>query len=450
MKKELIISNQRLAVVLALVSSFIVFVDTTIVNLALPIIEQHLTASRSQLEWVINGYTLSFAAVMLGSGALADSLGPRRVFLFGILLFLGASVICALSGTTAILNISRIVQGIGAALILPSSLTLATRTQVSDTKRHQTIGYWAAAGGIGLAAGPFLGGVLISIAGWTSIFWVNVFICVPVLLIGLWKLPQLDEKARQLDILGQLTATMSIAGLVFVLIEAPTLGWSHTWIIISFVIMLVGIIAFSIVEKRVSAPLLPRDIYHNRIFLISTIQGALFNFMFYGLLFALSFQFQQGRGLSPMISGLSFLPMTGLVAVGNLSAARIAACRNRVYVLYLGQSVLTLSLIVILLLGYLQMPLWCTLLALMPAGFSSGLLVPTMTSQTLSTVSPNLHGAASAAFNTSRQVGGAIGVAVFGPLLGIMISLDNGFIMCVLLSIFATMIAFLLTRYIKV
>lgn len=439
--------KQKIIMSLALISSFIVFVDSTIVNLALPHIESYFSPERSQLEWVINSYTLSFAAIMLGSGSLSDCLGPRKIFILGVSFFLFSSIACALSNSIFILNISRLIQGIGAALMLPSSLILATSTQDDETKRSHTIGYWAAAGGIGLAAGPFLGGILINFLGWESIFWVNVIICFSLLILGFNHLPKIAVKKRKLDISGQLSATTCIAGLIFLLIEGPVLGWFNYWIAISFIIMLASLITFIVVEKKTDSPILPNDIFLNKTFLISILQGALFNFMFYGLLFALSFNFQLHYKLSSILSGLAFLPFTGLVAVGNLTASKLAMRQSRIHVLYLGQLILITSLILILFFAKFHLPLWCTLLTLLFTGFSSGLLVPTMTAQTLSTVSKELHGAASAAFNTSRQIGGAIGVAIFGPLLGVTASLERGFVICLALASCSVFISLLCNHF---
>jgi DHA2 family methylenomycin A resistance protein-like MFS transporter len=184
--------------------------------------------------------------------------------------------------------------------------------------------------------------------------------------------------------------------------------------------------------------------YTDRGFNSAVVQGALFNFAFYGLLFALSLMLQQGRGLSPMTSGLLFLPLTGLIAVGNLCAAPVAHRFGRRAVLLIGQAVLTIALLA-LAWASTASGLWPLILALIPTGFSSGLLVPTMTSQSIAAVEPSLRGAASAAFNTSRQVGAAIGIATFGPLLGTAHNLNAGFIACLVVATLATAGAFLLT-----
>lgn len=437
----------RWSIILSLLSSFLVFLDNTIVNLALPIIENGLHTTRAELEWVINAYALSFAAIMLGSGALTDYFGPKKIFTIGLFLFLFTSIFCAIAPSIVILNISRLFQGVGAALLLPSSLKLGISNTNNDNQRGKIVALWAAAGGIGLAVGPFLGGLLVNYFNWPSIFWANVIVCLVMLSIILLKLKQKENKpiGKKFDFWGQLAATFAIGGLVFGLIEAPSRGWSDKLVLSSFILMVIGCISFFRIENRVSSPLLPHRLYKDKVFIISIIQGSLFNFMFYGLLFALTFKFQYSLNMKVLISGFCFLPLTAFVAVGNLSAPKIASHKGRIFVLKLGQTILVISLLSILLLNYIHSPLWVILTSLITVGFSSGLLVPTMVSQTLSTVSSDLHGAASAAFNTFRQIGGAVGIAVFGPLLGVKFDFDTGITICILLTVIAIIISFILS-----
>src|SRR3954454_2843792 len=160
------IEHRRDVMTLALIAAFMVFVDGTVVNLALAQMSSHLGASRSELEWAVNAYTLSFAAVMLGAGAITDILGAKRTFVTGLIVFTSSSSLCAVAGSMLMLDLARLVQGIGAALLLPSALVLATAAAPDEQARHQLVGRWAAAGGLGMAAGPFLGGLLVQAAGW--------------------------------------------------------------------------------------------------------------------------------------------------------------------------------------------------------------------------------------------------------------------------------------------
>jgi DHA2 family methylenomycin A resistance protein-like MFS transporter len=240
------------------------------------------------------------------------------------------------------------------------------------------------------------------------------------------------------------TATVLIGGLVFALIEAPAQGWNSPAVLTAAGLAVAGTIGFIAAERSVRAPLLPVGVYSDRRFVSTAAQGALFNFAFYGLLFAMSLMLQQGRGLSALTSGLLFLPLTGLISVGSLSAAPFAQRVGRRAVLGIGQAVLAVTLLAVAW-ASTSSALWPLVVALVPAGLSAGMLVPTMTSQSIAAVEPALHGAASALFNTSRQVGGAIGIATFGPLLGTTQDLRNGFIACVVVGAAAIAVALVLT-----
>lgn len=435
---------KRTVVALALIASFMVYVDGTIVNLTLAQLSSHLHASRSALEWAVNAYTLSFAAVLLGSGAITDILGAKRTFITGLLIFTASSAVCAAAGTMPVLNLARLAQGVGAALLLPSALVLATSAATDEHARHRLVGWWAAAGGVGMAAGPLLGGVLVSLANWRAVFGVNVVIGIPAIAWSIRSMPSVTRRDRSVDYAGMAAATLLIGGLVFGLIEAPAKGWGTPGVLAAFTLAAVGLLAFVRAGHTAKAPLLPTAVYSDRSFATSALQGALFNFTFYGLLFALSLMLQQGRGLSAVASGLLFLPLTGLISLGSVCSAALTRRSGRRSVLGGGQFVLAAALVAVALTSTLS-PLWPLVLALLPAGFSAGVLVPAMTSQSIAAVPPTLHGAASAAFNASRQVGAALGVAVFGPLLGSTGELRDGFLTCVLLAALATAVALALT-----
>lgn len=440
--------HQRGVVVLALVAAFMVFVDGTIVNLTLAQLGSHLHASRSQLQWAIDAYTLSFAAVMLGAGAITDALGAKRTFVTGLLIFTTFSGLCALAGSMLVLDLARLAQGAGAALLLPSALVLATSSASDEQSRHRLVGWWAAAGGVGMAAGPLLGGVLVALIDWRAVFAVNVIVGVPAIVWTLRSMPSVAARARRLDLAGMTTATVLIGGLVFALIQGPAQGWMTPAVLAAIGVAVAGTIGFVIAERSAREPLLPVGVYSDRTFVATAIQGGLFNFTFYGLLFAMSLMLQDGRGLSALVAGLLFLPLTGLISVGTLRTARLTQRFGRPRVIGISQAVLTVTLLAVAWAASAS-SLWPLMIALLPAGFFSGLLVPAMTSQSIAAVEPALHGAASAAFNTSRQVGGAIGIATFGPLLGTSHDLKSGFITCVLVTAAATGLTLLLTLAVR-
>jgi MFS transporter, DHA2 family, methylenomycin A resistance protein len=436
--------RRRGIVTLALIAAFMVFVDATIVNLTLAQLGSHLHASRSELQWAVDAYTLSFAAVMLGAGAITDALGAKRTFVAGLAVFTAFSALCAVAGSMLVLNLARLAQGAGAALLLPSALVLATASATDERARHRLVGWWAAAGGIGMAAGPLLGGALVALVNWRAVFAVNVVVGVPAVVWSLRSVPAVAPRGRRPDVAGMGAATVLIGGMVFALIEGPAQGWLSPVVVTAAGLSVAGATGFIAAERRVKAPLLPVGVYSDRGFVSVAAQGALFNFAFYGLLFAMSLMLQQGRGLSALVSGLLFLPLTGLISIGTLCAAPLAGRAGRPAILAVGQAVLAITLLAVAWASTSPV-LWPLVLALLPAGFFSGLLVATMTSQSITVVEPALHGAASAAFNTSRQVGGAVGIAVFGPLLGTAHNLRDGFITCVVVGSAATTAALMLT-----
>jgi len=292
-----------------------------------------------------------------------------------------------------------------------------------------------------MAAGPLLGGALVALANWRAVFAVNVVIGIPAALWSIFAMPAVVRRTRRLDLAGMGTATVLIGGLVFALIEAPALG-AHPAVVAAAALAVAGLVGFVWVERSTPDPLLPRGVYTDRGFVMTAIQGGLLNFAFYGVLFALSLMLQQGRGLSALTTGLLFLPLTGLITAGNVFSAPMSRRFGRGAVLVTGQVVLALALFGLVLAGR-SSALWPLILALLPVGLSSGLLVPTMTAQSIAAVEPPLHGAASAAFNTSRQIGGAIGVATFGPLLGSAHNLTSGFVTGVVVAAAASVIALL-------
>jgi MFS transporter, DHA2 family, methylenomycin A resistance protein len=443
------IEQHRAAIVVALVAAFMVFVDATIVNITLPQLTSHLHASRSELEWAVNAYTVSFAAVMLGAGAITDALGAKLAFQAGLLVFTASSTICALAGSMGVLDLARLAQGAGAALLLPSALVLATRSAPDENARHRLVGLWAAAGGAGMAAGPVLGGALTALASWRAVFAVNVIIGVPA---GVWSgrsMPRAERRRVRLDISGMVAATALIGGLVFTLIQSPADGWDSSLVLAASGLALVGLVTFVLAERAAAAPILPPGVYRDPRFLGAVAQGALFNFAFYGLLFALSLMLQQGHGLGPLTSGLMVLPLTGVISIANLCAAPLARRFDRRVVLAGAEAGLTASLALLAWASTARL-LWPLLLALIPTGLSSGLLVTTLTSEVIGAVEAGLHGAASAAFNAVRQVGGAVGVATLAPLLETAGSLGEGFTRCLLVGAAAAAAGLVIATYNRV
>ena len=406
-----------------LASSFafiIVQLDVTIVNVALPRIGEQLGAGVDALQWVVDAYTLGFAVLLLAAGAMGDRFGARRVFLAGFALFAAASIACALAPTALALNIARAVQGIGAALLVPSSLAILNAAYAHDKKRlAKAIGWWTAAGGVSIAAGPVVGGLLVATAGWRSIFWVNVPICILGFFLTRAVVPVLQTRhpARAFDFGGQLLSVIALTALIGGVIEVHALGWSSPLVQGALVVALLAGAAFLLVEKRVAAPMLPLSLFHSRGFSGAVLFGVLVNFSYYGVIFVLSLYLQKVRHYSVIETGVTFLPLTATFIFSNIASGWLSARSGLRLPMVLGGLIGASGYAILCIIGISREATFLDMLpglALIPAGM--GLAVPAMTASILGSVERQLAGTASAVLNAARQVGGAAGVAVYGAM----------------------------------
>jgi len=405
-------------VVLATSMAFVVGqLDVTIVNVALPAIAADLGAGVAGLQWVVDAYAVAFAAFMLSAGAFGDRFGARRAFQAGMAIFGAASVACAAAPGILALDAARVLQGFGAAIMLPNSLALLNHALAHDpARRARGIGWWTAAGSVSIALGPVLGGLLVASTGWRAIFWVNVPLCV----LGGWLSTHLDETPKggarkPLDLAGQVLATLTLAALIATLIESRALGlrdarpWAGAGITLALAVALWR------VERRAAAPVIAGDLFALRDFRGAVFFGTVVNGTYYGAIFVIALFLQGARHFTPMQAGLAFLPLTAGFFLSNvLSGPVITRLGTRkpmiagALVDLLGFGVLawasTTQSLALMLLGFL----------LIPSGM--GLAVPAMTTTVLSAVDKGRSSLAAAILNTARQAAGAIGVAVFGAL----------------------------------
>jgi DHA2 family methylenomycin A resistance protein-like MFS transporter len=339
----------------------------------------------------------------------------------GFALFTAASLACAMAPTAMVLNISRAVQGIGAALLVPSSLAILNATYADDKAMlAKAIAWWTASGGLSIAAGPVLGGLLMSVAGWRSIFWVNIPICIA----GFWLTSRVVPAAagrdphRSLDIKGQLLAIVTLTGFIGAVIEYEALGWQHWLVSAGMLVAAAAAGVFVWVEANSKSPMLPLGLFRSAPFSGAVLFGVLMNFSYYGVIFVLSFYLQKVRGFSVLHAGLVFLPLTGTFIFANIASGWMQARTGPRTPMILGGLIGASGYA---LLGWIGISNDATFmqmlpgLALIPAGM--GLGVPAMTTSILSGVEKRQAGTASAVLNTARQVGGAVGVAVFGALV---------------------------------
>jgi MFS transporter, DHA2 family, methylenomycin A resistance protein len=394
---------------------FFVLLDVTVVNVSLANMAGNLGTSRDGLQWVVDGYALVLASVMLSAGDIADLIGRRRVFLAGLVLFGASSVICALAPGVPILVAGRAIQGLGAAAILPTSLAIINHAFADSEERTRAIGFWAALGSLALVAGPLAGGLLVDSVGWRAIFWLNLPLVAVAFALTLWLVQESsDPKERSVDVRGQLFATGMLAGLVFFLIEGGRLGWAVPPVVTALVVALVSAAVFIRTELRRRNPMLELDYFENRTFAAANAGSGLMNLGTLGALFAFSIYLQQQQGESPIQAGLHILPWVGTLAIFAVLGGRIAERLGSRLPAGLGLLVTGLAMIAVALMPSQDGS--AALIALAVAGIGLGIATPALVSAATAAVPAPRAGMAAAVNNTARQAGGAIGVALIGAI----------------------------------
>ena len=396
----------------------VVQLDVTIVNTALDSIGTSLGGGVSELQWVVSTYTIAFAAFILTAGAFGDRVGAKRVFMAGFAIFTAASLACALAPNAATLIAARGVQGLGAAILVPNSLALLNHAYPDAKQRGRAVGIWAAGASLALTAGPLVGGGLIALVGWRSIFLVNL----PIGLAGLWlswryASETTRHRQREIDLPGQIAAIAALGCLAGAIIEGGTLGWGNPFVIAGFVASAILSILFVWQEQRASQPMLPLSLFRHRMFALTSLIGLLVNVAFYGLIFVFSLYFQRVNGLSPFSTGLAFLPMMGAVLPVNLVAARISERIGAPATIAAGAALSAFGCLALLGIGQ-GTSYWEIGAQLMVIGAGLGLLVPPLTSTLLGSVEKSRSGIAAGVLNATRQTGSVLGVALFGSLIG--------------------------------
>ena len=395
----------------------VVQLDVTIVNTALNNIGTSLGGGISELQWVVSIYTIAFAALILTAGALGDRLGAKNVFMAGFATFSAASLGCAVAPTSSILIAARAIQGFGAAILVPNSLALLNHAYNNGTERGRAVGVWAAGASTALTAGPLIGGGLIELAGWRSIFLVNL----PIGLGGLWLTwryaTDTPRSQHRLDLPGQAAAIAMLGVLAGAIIESGRLGWTNPWVMAGFGAFAALVPLFLTQERRAREPMLPLSLFRNRMFALTSLVGLLVNIAFYGLIFVFSLYFQEINHWSPFATGLAFVPMMGAVLPVNLVAPRLAERIGAPAVIALGALIAAAGC-----LGLIGLDrgtsYWAVCTQLLAMGGGLGLLVPPLTSTLLGSVEKSRSGVAAGVLNATRQTGSVLGVSLFGSLIG--------------------------------
>jgi DHA2 family methylenomycin A resistance protein-like MFS transporter len=409
--------SPRLALLATSLGFVIICLDVTVVNVALARMRDSLTLDSTALEWVVNAYTLAFASLLLSAGALSDRFGARRIFIAGFAVFTCASVGCGLSGGAATLIVARVLQGIGAALCVPSSLALVGAAFPEPHARAKAVSVWAGTAALALGAGPLVGGVLVDCFGWPAIFLINVPIGVAGIWLTLAHAPDTPaHAARRIDLAGQTLAVIALIGLTYAVVECGSQGWTSVTVITGLAMAVVAGGLFVMVEARHPQPLLPLALLRNAVVNVSALTGLSLNFGYYGLMFAMSLFFQNARHDTPLETGLAFLPMTAVVTVANVASGSLTARFGYRLPMVVGQALAALGYVSLVFVRVESSAL-AVALPLLTVGVGVALAVPSINTALLAHVDSSRIGIASGVLNTARQIGGALGVGLFGALV---------------------------------
>jgi DHA2 family methylenomycin A resistance protein-like MFS transporter len=420
----------------------VVQLDVSVVNVAINPIGADLGGGIAALQWVVNAYTLAFAGLILTAGALGDRIGAKRVFVAGFAVFTLASAGCGVAPDLGVLIAARAVQGVGAAVLVPCSLTLLNHAFPDAGERARAVGLWAAGASAALSAGPLLGGVLTATLGWRAIFFINAPIGLAGVLVTLrWAGETSRTAGRGIDLPGQVAAVVALSALAGAVIEGGQRGLADPLVLAAFAVAVLAGAAFWVIEARSSRPMLPLRLFRAPSFGAASAIGLLVNIAFYGLLFVLSLFFQRAQHHSALVTGLAFAPMTVAIIAANLVSGRLAQRLGIVVgALLMGAGCAGL-------LGFgAEAPYGALVVQLVALGFGLGLVVPAMTSALLGGVARERSGVASGTLNTARQTGSVLGVALFGTLVAGPGSVVPGWHIALLISIGLLLMIMALSR----
>jgi len=409
--------HAALALISVCLGFFVIQLDVTIVNVALPAIRTEIGGSTAGLQWVIDAYTLALASIMLTAGSFADRAGARKVFSIGLVAFAAGSAACAAAPSLGVLIAARALQGLGASALLPCSLALLVHQFPDPRARARALGVWGGMGSAGVALGPVLGGALVAAAGWRSIFLVNVPVCLlTIVLLRRYVTESAPDPDRRTDWPGLVLGVLALSGLTAAFITAGQAGWASP---LPGALLTAGVIAgalFVRAERHSTAPMLPLGMFRSRSLSGATAIGLIFNLVLYGSLLCLSLFLQQARHESVLATGLLLLPMSLTVGLGSLASGPITARLGPRPPMLAGLG-LAAAGAALLATTSPGTPIALIVTGSLLLGLVS-LAMPAMTSVVVGSAGRENAGVASGTLNAARQAGGALGVAVLGSLLG--------------------------------
>jgi DHA2 family methylenomycin A resistance protein-like MFS transporter len=412
-------TSRRQALVLTAVcmGQFMLQLDTTIVNVALPSIARSLHAPTSGLQWVVDGYILALASLLLSGGRIGDRSGHKRVYLTGLGLFALGSGLCALATSTGELVGFRVLQGAGAAIELPATLALITGTFADGGERARAVGIWAGAGGLSLVLGPVLGGLLIRTFAWPAVFLVNLPVALAAALLVIAAVPETRESGTgRLDLQGQALGAASLALLAAAAIQGGRHGFSTSLPLALLVSGMAALVAFLLVERLRPEPMLPLGYFRDAAYATANLAGLVMGFAMFSILFIFALYFQQVAGDSPLQGGLDFIPLCGAFAITGPLIGRSIHRTGHWPPMAGGLALITLGALLLLGLGARSGygAIWPPFVII---GIGYGITSTPMAAAVLGAVPASRAGMASSTVNTARQIGGVFGIAIVGSLL---------------------------------
>ena len=422
------LSARRKAIILVTccLSLLIVSMDATIVNVAIPSIRADLGASASQLQWVIDIYTLALASLLLLSGAAADRFGRRRTFQIGLTLFAVASLLCSIAPNIETLIAARLLQAMGGSMMNPVAMSIITQVFTGRVERARAIGVWGGVVGISMALGPIVGGALIEFVDWRAVFWINLPICALAILLTAIFVPESKSATmRDVDPIGQGLGIAFLFGIVFVLIEGPGFGWVDWRVVTVGVIAALAFGAFLRYEARRRDPFIDLRFFRSIPFASATMIAVCAFAAWGAFLFMMSLYLQEARGFSAMHTGLIYLPVAvGALVFSPLSGRMVGRFGSRPSLLIAGVLLTVAPLLLTQLNG--ETPVWQLLAIFAVFGVGFAMVNAPITNAAVSGMPTDRAGAASAVASTSRQVGVSIGVALCGSVAGAALSTMGG------------------------
>jgi EmrB/QacA subfamily drug resistance transporter len=413
------LSRRRRYLVLSIccLSLFIVGLDATIVNVALPSIAHDLRAPVSGLQWTIDAYTLVLASLLMLSGSTADRLGRRRTFQIGLALFTLGSLLCSLAPGLGWLVAFRMLQAVGGSMLNPVAMSIITNTFTDRAERARAIGVWGGVFGLSMALGPVLGGALVDTVGWRGVFWVNIPVGIAAIVLTALYVPESRaQHARRPDPVGQVLVITMLATLTYAIIEGPSYGWGSARISVLFAVAVIALSVFIGYERRRTEPLVDLRFFRSLPFSGATLTAICAFAALGGFLFLNTLYLQDTRGYRPLIAGLFLLPMAVVLAICAPIAGRIVARRGARIPLLIGGAATLATGVMLTRLTVTTAP-WYLILSYAVFGVGAGLVNAPITNAAVSGMPRSQAGVAAGIASTSRQVGSSLGVAVVGSVL---------------------------------